>query len=164
MSESEYTVAEIVGSRDWDGGGDSSRATTYWTFKVAGDSQQYEIGRKPGKPLTVGESFRAETKGEKYGKISLRRVQQFGGGFGGGPRPEDPIRSARILRQHSQDMAIQTLQLAHSLGVAPEVGNVKDIVVAVKQLADAFDRDVNTVATQEALTPEQALRRSEGAM
>lgn len=59
-------------------------------------------------------------------------------GFGGGRR--DPATEKRIVHQHSQDMAIETLKLAHQMGVAPEVENVKALVDAVEAVADVYDR------------------------
>jgi hypothetical protein len=136
-----YTVAEIVGSNDWDGGDTPARATTFWTFRQADDQQEYEIGRRPDNPLKVGDSFEAETVGEKFGRIKLKKLQpQRPGSNGWKP---DPAKDARITRQHSQDMAIQTLALALQLEVLPteQVNSTRDLVDAVKTLADAYDRD-----------------------
>jgi hypothetical protein len=134
-----YTVAEIIGSNDWDGGGNPARAMTFWTFRQADDQQEYEIGRRPDNPLKVGDSFEAETVGEKFGRIKLKKLQPQRPGSNGW-RP-DPAKDARITRQHSQDMAIQTLALGLTLGFTPEAKSVADLVGLVKKVADVYDRD-----------------------
>lgn len=79
----------------------------------------------------------------QYG-YKFKKAQQ-NGGFSG-PRPEDPARAKRILRQHSQDMGLQTLTLARQSGIAPTFETVNDIVKAVKALADVYDRDAEGAA------------------
>jgi hypothetical protein len=135
------------------------------TFVVAGAQQKKTLEPKDGKPARqiiglllkdgqgeakVAEWFTNATtpipgegstlEGElsfnqQYGRYDFKRAQQ---GFGG-LRPEDPVRAARILRQHSQTAAIQFATLMHSLGRLPEDFGRDQL----KQLVDWFDLDVN---------------------
>ena len=83
-----------------------------------------------------GSTLDGELEAGQYG-LRFKKAQQQGG-FGG-PRPEDPVRSARILRQHSQMVAIQFATLMHSLGRLPEDFGREQLVA----LVDWFDADVN---------------------
>jgi hypothetical protein len=140
-----FKVTEVLSSKPWSKDGEVKQV--YWDFRAEGVEKICNIGRKPGNDLKVGESFEA-TAEEDRGKLKLKTVQQ---GFrgGGGPRPEDPVRSKRILRQHSQDMAIGVLHLSERLGIEKAfegVSSVSDVMGMVKKLADAFDRDVEETA------------------
>jgi hypothetical protein len=83
-----------------------------------------------------GAKLEGELENSQYG-WKFRKAQQ--NGFGGGGK-RDPATEKRIVHQHSQDMAIETLKLAHAMGVAPKVENVKGIVDVVEQVATVYDR------------------------
>jgi hypothetical protein len=92
---------------------------------------------KASTPLPApGQKLDGTLEDSQYGKKFKKA--QHNGGFGG---KRDPATEKRITRQHSQDMAIETLKLAHSLGHAPELDSVKAIVGAVKTLAEVYDKD-----------------------
>jgi hypothetical protein len=169
MSEATYTVAEILGQNEWAPPDDPTKRTIYWSFRAQGVDKVCEIGRKPGNDLQVGESFEATSR-EDRGKLKLKRVQQ---NFGGGkkqdapwPRqPTPPEDAARMLRCHSQDMAIEALKLAAELGVAekvaPGVQDVAGLVQVIQTLADRFDSDVEVAVANASMSEDDAARRSE---
>lgn len=140
----DFKVVEVFDkTRDWEGKGDSKFTSFY--VRCEGDERTFEVVKKRGNDgPRVGEVIDADAeKREHDGKVywKLKAVQR--GGFGGGgPRQTHPADAARMGRAHAQDMAIETLKLAASLGVAPALSDVKGIVGAVKTLADAYDKDV----------------------
>jgi hypothetical protein len=68
------------------------------------------------------------------------------GGGGGGPRPEDPKRAKRILRQHSQTTALATLDMLDRWNLlgddAPK--SREDFFTLLKSLMDWLDKDAET--------------------
>jgi hypothetical protein len=128
-----FKVAEIVGKRPWPNEEDTK--VIYFNFRAEGVERVCNIGRKPGNELKVGDVLEATSEDDGRGGLKLKVQNNFAGG--GGPRPEDPKRSARILRQHSQQMAIEWVALALSRGKLPE-----DFTLAkLWALVDAFDKD-----------------------
>lgn len=66
----------------------------------------------------------------------FKKAQQ--GGFGGGGfRGRSPEENRRIVRQHSQEMAIRWAELAHARGKLPEDFKTDDLL----KLVDVFHRD-----------------------
>ena len=64
-----------------------------------------------------------------------RRVN---GALGYQPRPEDPERARRIVRQHSQEMALRYCDLAMQTGL---IKAAEFTFEKVQSIADQFDRD-----------------------
>src|SRR4051812_27006378 len=133
----EFVVEKIIGQREWAPADDPTRETVFYEFTAEGVEKVCSIGRKPDKPLKVGDRFEA-TSTEDRGKLKLKRVQSFGGGG----FKADPKKDARITRQHSQEMSLRTLELAHKLGVPlPKCEKVGELVVLVRTVAALYDSD-----------------------
>jgi hypothetical protein len=79
-----------------------------------------------------------EIRSGQYG-LQFKKVASAASGFG--PRPEDPQRKKRIVRQHSQSMALQALALRFSpetfYAMPPD-----EFTRRLRELADWFDADV----------------------
>lgn len=134
-----FVLTEVSGPREWTGKFGPMHS---YDVAVEGTQERFEISQKPETPPpTAGQTFTGEIVDGREGyPRKLKRAQQPGGGYG--PRQEDPARAKRIVRQHSQDMAIETLKLAHLRGLFPEdIDSVNDIVGAVKVLANVYDKD-----------------------
>lgn len=136
MSEA-VTVKSFGAGRPWSSPDGKINLTFFETvFSRAGTDFTANWGKKSGEPK-VGETVEGEFF-EKSGEQRFRIASQGGGGGGGKSEwsPEsqrDPERSARILRQHSQDMALRCYEL---LGV-------KDVDLnQIFATADQFDVDV----------------------
>ena len=104
------------------------------TLDVEGQIRGAEWFAKATTPIPTAGSFITGTL-ENDPKWGWKfKKAQAGGGFGGGPRPEDPKRQAMIVRQHSQTAAVSLLDLMTRLGV-----------VKVESKADAFQAYVGIV-------------------
>lgn len=82
-----------------------------------------------------------------YGK-KFKRAPSMGAGGGFGPRPEDPARARRILRQHSQDMALRTIELAVKHTIIDPPADAKDLFGLIAKTAEWFDKDANAKGDQ----------------
>lgn len=124
---------------------------------------------QPGEEIT-GEFSQKADGTWKFTKGSKDKPQ--GGSSGGGSKPwqpeseRDPERSARILRQHSEEMAVRVLGLS-SLGVGV-LDDWDEAKAAIKEWTDWFDEDVRQAAaqahgnaTESASPPSSASRGSE---
>ena len=151
-----YTVEEVVGSREWEG---SYGKNVDYTLALVGVPEQVRLTQKPETPAPKAgdeidvtlEDF-PQSQIEKFSalatmKKAVKPKQQFGGGgFGGAPRQEDPKRNAGIVRQHSQDMAIQIIRLGLEMSIIPEKpGDMKALLDLVRRTADFLDADVKKV-------------------
>jgi len=133
---------------------------TYWK-REEGNSP--EIGKPANGTISVGD-YGYRFKLEKMGG-----PRQSGGGSKSwqSEQERDPERSARILRQHSQEMAIRAW-FAYAQG---DYGAPSDTKGALKEWTDFFDADVNKAgqaavqahgnATESASSPTSASRGSE---
>lgn len=149
MSEA-VTVKSFGEGRPWSSPDGKINLTFFETvFSRAGTDFTANWGKKSGEPK-VGETVEGEFF-EKNGEQRFRIASQGGGGGGSATRPvhrsyevesqRDPERSARILRQHSQDMALRCYEL---LGV-------KDVDLnQIFATADQFDGDVIAVGEKAA--------------
>lgn len=113
----------------------------YFVKTDAGGEQVYTHTRKPDSPRPqVGESFEAEvqpSQGDYPPK--LKRISQRPGG--GGRSPEE---NKRIVRQHSQEMA---LRFATATGWLAELDLTDDqvtdeVLKIIRHLTDWFEKDV----------------------
>jgi hypothetical protein len=85
-----------------------------------------------------GQSLEGElTFNSEHNRWDFKRPKPAG--FGA-PRPEDPVRAARILRQHSQHMALMYVELKLRFGKTDDF-SFDDI----RKLTDAFDSDAKAV-------------------
>lgn len=152
MSDQVFKITAVHGSREWSGRNNSTFVD--YTIELEGLDGRHTLTQKPttpapqigeellGHPEDAGTFPSGDPKPPKF--VKAKPAGGFGGG--GGPRPEDPARAKRILRQHSQDMGIETLKLAAQAGVGPSYESVSDIVKAVKALADVYDKDAEGAA------------------
>jgi hypothetical protein len=151
-----YKIEEVVGSRPW-ATKDGNKFVDY-TIALEGVPQQVGLNQKPESPAPkAGESIdltlepfpqeRIDKAARLGNMLKGTRPKTFGGGgFGGGPRPEDPKRNAGIVRQHSQDMAIQVIRLGLEMSIIPEKPqDMKSLLDLVRRTADYLDADVKKV-------------------
>lgn len=155
---------ETVGDpRNWESDDGKIRLTFYTLTitKANGDKEEVDHPRKQGSsPPQPGEELEVEFEPGKYRPKMKKAKQAFsGGGSSGGKRdwiPEtqrDPERSARILRQHSQEMSIRTLQMQYGSLKAEDKLQIEEFI---KGWADWFDDDVIQAAKQGANESEGA--------
>lgn len=134
-----FTVEQIIGEpSEWQS--QKGGPMLSYKLKLQGRDEIVELSQKKDTaPPAVGQGIEGEItpSGNQY-PDKLKKAYGGGGFSGGGMSPE---REKRIVRQHSQSMSIETLKLAVDCGVNLQVATVGDIVVKVKQLADAFDKD-----------------------
>jgi hypothetical protein len=150
-----YKIEEVVGSRDWEGGNGPMKD---YTLALVGVPEQVRLTQKAATPAPAAgqemelllEDFKPEQI-EKYAPLAnmkkANKPKTFGQGGGfGGPRPEDPKRNAGIVRQHSQDMAIQVIRLGLEMSIIPEKPqDMKSLLDLVRRTADYLDADVKKV-------------------
>lgn len=99
-----HTITVVSQPREWESKYGQMKS---YTVKVEGDEGTYELSRKATSPApTVGQRIDvAEVQPSPNGnyppKLKLAQANRSGGG---GRSPEE---SARIMRQHSQEMALR---------------------------------------------------------
>ena len=145
MSNSPYTVEQIIGEpRDWQT--KAGKPMKSYLLKVSGEDRNVELSQFPDTDApTVGQVIDGALEESANGNFppKLRKARQGGGGFGG-PRPEDPERAKRIVRQHSQEMAIR---FAAASGALVEIDlRDRETVGAIvneqlRPLIDWFEKD-----------------------
>ena len=140
-----YTIEAVTNQREWDFNGQKN-IDYYVTLKEDDRAGVFITKRPNSDPPKPGEQIAGEFEQRDVGGRTLWKLKPdkkpFGGGGGGGFRPEDPERSRRILRQHSQHMAILWLQAAGM------IQSGQATLEALFSLADEFDRDVETAGGQ----------------
>jgi hypothetical protein len=135
-----YTVEAVVGEpREWEG---KFGKNLSYTLALSGREGVVELSQRPETPAPkAGDSIEGElvpSQGDFPPKLKRAKPQNGYGGGGGGMSPE---REKRIVRQHSQSMAIETLKLAVTGGLDLGCATVSEVVSKVKQLADVYDKD-----------------------
>jgi hypothetical protein len=134
-------VAEAV--RDWNSPLGGQMRGYRIDLKGADGSEELlvEWSRKVASPApTVGMQVEGVVKQGQYGK-KFKKSQAISGS-GGGRFEEDPKRSARIQRMHSQDMAMRAM----ALRLTPEELHdmpAEKFSSALSALADWFDKDAD---------------------
>lgn len=88
----------------------------------------------------AGSQIEGDLKDGQYG-LSFTKARANGYG-GGGPRPEDPKKSAAIQRMASVKAAHQSLELAVTLSVVEQPKSVEEFLKLVQRFADYWDKDV----------------------
>lgn len=143
-----YKITAVHGSKEWtphQGG-----TNVDFTVEIDGLAGNHTLTQKKdgphGQPQPGDEIFGSIVDGGVWPSgdakpPKLKREQQggyAGGGYsGGGGRPEDPERSRRIVRQHSQEMALRYATIRQQQGQLPESFSLDDLFV----IADKFDAD-----------------------
>lgn len=133
MSPQAYTVesAQHVRSKPVDGKG----TFHIYSVKFREVERVAEWFSKQEQPPKQGEQLFGEITNGKFGPQFKRAQQQQQGGF----RPMDPDRERRIVRQHSQHMALKYCELQGFRSKLPDDFDLSH----VWKIADAFDRDVD---------------------
>lgn len=139
-----FTVTDIQKVEDKPAEGNFGPQKVIW-FTLEGNGQEPRQARWWATPNDVtpkpGESIDGEMEQKPYG-WKFKRARSGGGrGFGGGGG-RSPEENRRIVRQHSQDMAIQWAQLAHARGTLPESFDTNGLL----KLVDVFHNDAMRAA------------------
>lgn len=145
MADQTYTVEAITGNDEKPDKGYGPMRSIFMNLSGEGRVEWYT--KAATQPPAIGSQLTGMVEDGQYGK-KFKKAKPANG-FGGGPRPEDPVRSKRILRMHSQDMAIGTFHLAKLLGLEKPfdgVETVGDLFGRITRLADAYDQDVEGTA------------------
>lgn len=130
-----YRVTAVEGPREWEWQGQPNHD---YTLTLEGAEKPAILTQRPSTaPPRVGETMDLELSAHPRfdDKLKAKRAKQFGGGGGGGGR--SPEENARIMRQHSQEMALRYAAIKASLGsltadFKPET---------LKPIIDWFDAD-----------------------
>ena len=127
-----YTIETVVGRREWTG---QYGPNVSYDLRLTGVSDVVELTRKPEKPAPqVGETLTGTLEDGYQGKKKFKVERQGGFGGGGGRSPEE---SARITRQHSQEMALRYAAIRAQQGKLPDTFSLADL----KIITDKFDED-----------------------
>jgi hypothetical protein len=140
---SNYTITDVdPRTREWEYPKGSGNFNLSYKVKVKERDQELEHSRKKGKPApAVGEVIFGvieESKGDFPDK--LKKVQQGGGGSWS-PSKRDPAEVKAIQRQHSQEMALRSLELAQKLNLLT-ASDTPELFRKIQGTADWFDRDI----------------------
>lgn len=129
-----YTVTEVVGARPWPSKEDTQ--TIYYDVRLQDFDGLVDVGRKPGNPVTVGTVLDGEIQPTQFaGKFKFKRSNNgYGGGGGKGRSPEE---NAKIVRQHSQEMALRYAAIRAEKELLPNPFKLSDL----KAVIDWFDAD-----------------------
>ena len=135
-----YTITNVQGPREWQS---KYGAMNSFTLTLEGHEGPVELSQKQTTaPPLAGTTVEGDIVPAHDPKFppKLKKAQQGGGNWsgGGGMSPE---REKKIVRQHSQSMAIETLKLAVDCGIQLDAGDVAQLVKKVKVLADVYDQD-----------------------
>lgn len=111
-----------------------------FTIRVQADDAGYDLNRKQTSPApTIGQTIEVASvtpsNGDYPAKIKLAAPQ--GGGGGGGNGAMNPEREAKIVRQHSQMVAVEYVKFAHERGTLPDGFQLKDLTTII----DWFESD-----------------------
>lgn len=146
------TVYDVLAAEKIKDGQGTKGPFTVWKLGLKQDGQEAVVAEAfcpfGTQPPTVGSTVEGEI--EKTDNPSwldkFRPARKGGGGFG--PRPEDPLRQKRIVRQHSQTTALATLDLLDRWDLlAGEKPRTRAAFFdLLKQLMDWFDADVEKAA------------------
>lgn len=97
---------------------------------------------------------------DQYGWKFKKAAQSNSGGGQRGSFKEDPAKTVRILRQHSQHMSLKAVELAIGLGIQAKPESFEDFLRLVRRTADFMDRDVEQAVADKPL--DDAAARSQG--
>lgn len=109
-----------------------------FTVKFEGDPLAYQLNKKKDSPApAIGQTLEVasvtpDPEGKWPAKIKL--AQQNNGARGGGKSPEE---QARIMRQHSQEMALRYTAIQSQRGKLADDFKVSDLAAII----DWFDAD-----------------------
>ena len=131
-----YTVLNVVGDpREWEGRYGKNLSYTVALKDVDG---VVELSQKPETPAPkAGDELTGEitpSSGNFPPKFKKDKPQGGGNWSGGGMSPE---REKKIVRQHSQHMALQYAAIHATQGKLPDEFSLGDLF----KIADQFDKD-----------------------
>lgn len=134
---------------------DVSQNKREWSSQLGGPMVEYRVhlangderhmnvewSRKATSPApTAGQQVEGTLEDRGSHGMKLKVAPAFGGG-NFGPRPEDPARAKRIVRQHSQEMSLRLYLGLLAQGVIEAPGSVSEALPRLRVLTDAFERD-----------------------
>lgn len=125
------------------------------------DGAYYDVWPDKLAGLLPGAEYDIETTSREFnGKTyitatKLTKVNGDNGHSASNGNGHESVRSARIERQHSQEMAIRTAQIAVGVGIFPEVKTVNDLAKAIGVLTDYWQHDVGKQAAAPEPEPEE---------
>jgi len=144
-----YTITDVSKNvRDWDSqlGGPMKEYRVHLKGPDGVEILNVEWSRKAASPApSVGQQVEATLEDRGPRGMKLKVTPNMGGGQFG-PRPEDPKRAARILRQHSQDMAMRALTHAFAFGLVEAPADSAGLFSLIAKTADWFDKDAEKAA------------------
>lgn len=134
---------------------------------VAIRTMKIQNGQRPNPPAVGSQVAGDLVQQGNMLKFKPERQQGGGGNFGGGGgqrsggggRAEDPKRAARIVRQHSQEMAVRVLAATGGLQGTPE-----EVAKLLVSWANWFDKDVRSqeAAFEQSPPPQPAQQNTGG--
>ena len=92
----------------------------------------------------IGSTIEGELEPGRFG-LKFKKAGGFaggGGGFARAPQDDHPVRRAGIVRQHSEDMALKTIELGLTLGIVKAPENTEQLRVLIRKWAAWYDEDV----------------------
>lgn len=136
ISPGTHKITNVSPPREWNS--QQGGPMKSFTIKVEGDEGAYELSKKASSAAPeVGQSIEvAQVVPPKEGTTFPPKIKlAFGGGRGGNGR--SPEEAARIMRQHSQEMALRYAAIKQAQGQLPADFKPSDLF----KLADHFDAD-----------------------
>jgi hypothetical protein len=134
-----YTVQSIGKTREW-ASQQGGPMVSYYLGLTDSQGTNYldiELAQKASSPAPqVGQVIEGNLDQGPYG-TKLKKAFQGPGG-GGGRSPED---RKSIVRQHSQDMALRTVELGATFGIIKAPEDSKAFLALIEWLTDHFVKD-----------------------
>lgn len=163
-----YTITKVHDSvRDWSGQGDHPMKSYRIDLADANGQpvrERVELAQRATTAVpTVGQKIDGQINERKYTSAGEEKTdwkfQKAGGGGGGGggrpwkPRPDDcpevyASRQAMIARQHSQNIGMRILELAHASG--------DDLATVMDRLGIAYATDKGDLSVVDAVAKDVA--------
>lgn len=156
-----FTITQVLGNREWSPPPEPGKTTPTFVFYdilFEGAQGRADDPSKPASWKTLkgedapaeGETVEAEIV-HKNGKVELKRPKKGGGwnGGGGAPRQRDPLETKRIVRQHSQKIALMYIQAKVAAGeklVSKSDPSKPFTFEEVRALTDRFQADIEGVS------------------
>lgn len=135
ISPGTHKIVNVSPPREWNSAQGGPMKS--YTIRVENDEGAYELSKKAdSQPPALGQTIDvAQVIPPKEGTTFPPKLKlSYGGGGKGGRTPEE---NARIIRQHSQEMALRYAAIKASVGELPKDFKPSDLF----KLADHFDAD-----------------------
>jgi hypothetical protein len=130
-----YTLTSLQKKKEFDGKYGKSIVYRVGLEGPDGPTTAEMVLKAATRPPAEGDRLEGTLEETDFG-LKFKRAQA--GGFGGGgPRQEDPKKSAAIGRMHAQGMALEYAAIRERQGKLPDEFSLKDLW----KIADAFVAD-----------------------